>query len=203
MVLVDLWLRVLLHCLVRRGTCLRVSNIRWSVFYLQVSRPRSLGARNRLALRMAQSPRPNRRRCLDRVRLRSIASRRRIHEHGFHHLCPHRPPNSRCHGRLNRLPRRFEQPAHECPRENHQNICHIPHRRSSRLLHNPPSDVQQRIWSRPAHISICMDRSDEQLRLGAQRVVLALRLPLRVLDNDCTFPWSSALQLLAFNGFAV
>ena len=63
MVLADLRLRMLLHSLVRGRTRLRLPHIRRTILHMQIPRPTKLGAGNIVAVRLAESPRPDCRSC--------------------------------------------------------------------------------------------------------------------------------------------
>lgn len=64
-------------------------------------------------------------------------------------------------------------------REVNENLRHIPRRHPSRLLHRPPRRRQ-----RQTLLLVRLDKRHPLKRLVPTRLLLPLRLPLRLLDND-------------------
>ena len=113
--------------------------MRRALLYVQIPCAGELGARDKLALRMAEFAGTDRRRCLERIWMRPIALGSSLN--GFElHVYSYGPSNRWCHGCRDCLTYAHQQLEDQLAREDHENLCNLAYCYSSKLLYHASGD---------------------------------------------------------------
>ena len=137
------WLRLLLHCALRRRARFRLSYLRRLVLYLQIPGSREMGPGDLLAYWVVELAGTDSWRRINGVWMRSTVVGGSEHELGFQRIYPDGQADCWSHGREHDISWRAQQPEYLRAGENHKNLCDLPCGCPARLHDHPPRSLQQ------------------------------------------------------------